>query len=133
MSSEGVLLPDECVTGVRDALGSGGVLLSDECVLFYRHTRTLHEVATYYFQVTSISLHFAEHILLIHPAIRASSHLSHTRVQHVAKHLRQLSEVRSVVWVHAPTCCHAFIPVEYTIFNEYLVQRNQHLTLPLTL
>ena len=32
MSSEGVLLPDKCVTGVRDALGSGGVLLSDECV-----------------------------------------------------------------------------------------------------
>ena len=32
MSSEGILLPDECVTRERDELGSGGVLLSDECV-----------------------------------------------------------------------------------------------------
>ena len=32
MGSEGVLLSDECVTGVRSELGCEGVFLPDECV-----------------------------------------------------------------------------------------------------
>ena len=32
LGSGGVLLPDECDTGVRDALGSEGVFLPDEFV-----------------------------------------------------------------------------------------------------
>ena len=43
--------------------------------------------------------------------IRESSYLFHGHVQHIAKYLRQLSEVRSVVWVLAPTFLHAFVSV----------------------
>ena len=32
LGSGGVLLPDECDTGVRDALGSEGVFLPDEFI-----------------------------------------------------------------------------------------------------
>ena len=34
-------------------------------------------------------------------------------MQHIAKYLRQLSEVRSVIWVHAQTFFHAFVSVGY--------------------
>ena len=54
---------------------------------------------------------FVQSVTPIYTTIWMGSHICHARMQQIAEYLRQLSEVRSVVWVHAPTFFHAFVSV----------------------